>query len=65
MAGEYLPNDPNKGVPLSELLKKHGGFTAVVEKSDWFDEKAKPRKKPTPESEFTPDPTIEDQDGQF
>lgn len=60
---EYLPNDPNKGVPIKDLLKKHGGFTAVVEKQDWFDEKAKPKKKSVPESEFVPDPNIEDGNG--
>lgn len=59
----YLPEDPNKGVPLSELLKKHGGFTAVVEKKDWFDDSAKPKKKAPPESEFVPDPNIEDGNG--
>lgn len=58
---DYLPNDPNKGVPISELLKRHGGdFSAVVENKKWFDDSAKPKKKPLPESEFEPDPDIKD-----
>lgn len=57
----YLPGDPNKGIPLRDLLKKHGGFTAVVEKADWFDEKAKPKRKPS-EANFDPDPNIKDSD---
>lgn len=55
--------DPNKGVPISELLKKHGGkFKTVVEKKDWFDDSAKPKRKKS-ESEFEPDPNIKDGDG--
>lgn len=54
----YLPEDPNRGVPLSDLMRKHGGFTAVVEKKDWFDESAKPKNKKKPESEFEPDDTV-------
>lgn len=58
-------NDPNKGVPIATLLKKHGGFTAVVEKTDWFDPESKPRKK---KSDVTFDPaeadkTVKDQNG--
>lgn len=60
---DYHPDDPNKGIPLGDLMKKHGGFTAVVDKQDWFDESAKPKKKPLPESEFEPDPKIEEKDG--
>src|SRR4051812_30686679 len=62
MANDYHPDDPNKGVPLNELLKKHGDFTAVVDKTNWFDESAKPKKKPLAESEFEPDPKVEDGD---
>lgn len=60
---DYLSNDPNKGVPIADLLKKHGGFTAVIDKKDWFDETAKPKKKSTPESEFEPDPDVKEEDG--
>lgn len=57
----YLPDDPNKDVPLRDLLKKHGGFTAVVEEKEWFDGDAKPRRKPS-DSDFEPDPNIKDDD---
>jgi hypothetical protein len=60
----YHPEDPNKNIPLSELIKKHGAeFKSVVEKKQWFDEKAKPRKKIVPESSFEPDPNIEEENG--
>jgi len=58
---DWLPNDPNKGVPISELMKKHGGFKTIVEKKDWFDDTAKPRKKKN-ESDFDPDPEVKDGD---
>lgn len=44
----WLPNDPNKGIPISELIKR-GEFKTVVENTQWFDEHAKPRKKEDPE----------------
>lgn len=60
---DWLPNDPNKGVSLSELLKKHGGnFKTVVEKKDWFDPAAKPRKKKS-EANFEPEDIKGDIDG--
>ena len=30
---------------LADLVKKHGDFKRVVEKTQWFDETAKPVKK--------------------
>ncbi len=30
---------------LADLVKKHGDFKRVVEKTEWFDETAKPIKK--------------------
>lgn len=58
-----LPNDPNKGIPIRELLARHGGkFTRVVEKTVWLDETAKPKDQPPPDSEFVPDPNIKDDD---
>lgn len=54
--------DSNKDIPLSELLKKHGGFTQVVEKSDWFDPEAKPRKNKS-DATFEPKEIPEEKDG--
>ena len=55
------PNDPHRGVPLAELIKSHGpNFKAQVDKRDWFDERAKPRKKKVEEHQFEPDPNIKD-----
>lgn len=58
---DYLPNDPNKGVPIAQLIKKHGTFTAVVEEKVWFDSSAKPKPKKLPDSEFEPDPEVKDE----
>ena len=37
---------------LAELLKVNKDFNQVLEKEEWFDEGAKPRKKKLPPSEF-------------
>lgn len=52
---------PEPTASLADLIKKHGKFTKVVEKTDWFDPEAKPRKKKA-ESDFHPDPDVKDAD---
>ena len=51
MSGKYRMNGERKmndkiEPTLAELVKKHGpDFKKVVEKAEWFDESAKPKKK--------------------
>jgi hypothetical protein len=54
-----LLNDPNRGIPIRELLKKKK--FKPTERKNWFDEQAKPKKQEA-ESEFIPDPDVKDAD---
>jgi hypothetical protein len=53
---DYHPDDPNKGIPIKELLKTKK--FVEVEKQDWFDPTAKPKNSkvsPAIDPNFEPD----------